>query len=117
MAEKEVKVGLVGFGTVGSGVAKILLEDADKIAAKTGIRLRLACVVDTDTESARPVKLPDGVLTDDLSKLLTDETIGIGIELIGGTTIAKSQRFSGDRQAVREQAVIYALEGVLAIYC
>ncbi len=89
MAEKSVKVGLVGFGTVGSGVAKILLADADAIAAKTHLRLELACVVDKDTESARPVKLPDGVLTNDLNKLLNNDSIQIGVELVGGTTIAK----------------------------
>jgi len=89
MSERIVKVGLVGFGTVGSGVAKLILEDADRIAAKTGIRLQLACVVDIDTESARPVKLPDGVLTDDLNRLLGDKTIEIGVEMIGGTDVAK----------------------------
>lgn len=89
MNEKIVKVGLAGFGTVGSGVAKLIIENADSIAAKTGIRLILACVVDIDIKSKRPVKLPDGVLTDDLNKLLNDNTIEIGIETVGGTTIAK----------------------------
>jgi len=46
-------------------------------------------VVDIDTESARPVKLPEGILTDDLNRLLQDKTIEIGIELVGGTDIAK----------------------------
>ena len=89
MSEQIVKVGLAGFGTVGSGVAKLITENADSIAAKTGIRPVLACVVDIDTKSKRPVKLPDGVLTDDLNKLLNDNTIQIGIETVGGTTIAK----------------------------
>ncbi len=89
MAEKLVKVGLVGFGTVGCGVAKLLLEEADSIAAKTGLRLQLACVVDTDTKSARPVKLPENILTDDLDKLLKDDTITVGVELVGGTDAAK----------------------------
>jgi homoserine dehydrogenase len=89
MAEKRVKIGLVGFGTVGSGVAKLLLEEADSIAAKTGLRLELACVVDTDIESARTVKLPAGVLTDDLDKLLKDDSVKIGVELVGGTDAAK----------------------------
>ena len=89
MDERIVKVGLVGFGTVGSGVAKLLLEDADSIAAKTSLRLKLACVVDIDTESPRPVKLPDGILTNDISKLLDDQTIQIGVELVGGTDAAK----------------------------
>ena len=89
MAEKIVKVGLVGFGTVGTGVAKLIIEDADSIAAKTGLRLELACVVDIDTKSARPVKLPDGILTDDLNRLLDDDTIHIGVEMIGGIDTAK----------------------------
>jgi len=89
MAEKQVKVGLVGFGTIGCGVAKLILQDADSIAAKTGLRLKLACVVDTDTESPRPVKLPDGILTNDINRLLNDDTIQIGVELVGGTDAAK----------------------------
>jgi homoserine dehydrogenase len=89
MAEEKVKVGLVGFGTVGCGVAKLILEQADSIAAKTSLRLELACVVDTDTKSPRPVKLPEGILTDDLGTLLNDDTIKIGAELVGGTDVAK----------------------------
>lgn len=89
MAEKIVKVGLVGFGTIGTGVVKLILEDVDSIAAKTGLRLELACVVDIDTETTRPVKLPKGVLTDDLNRLLKDDIIKIGVELVGGTDAAK----------------------------
>jgi len=63
MAERTVRVGLAGFGTVGTGVAKLIIEDGDSIAAKTGIRLELACVVDIDTKSKRPVKLPQGAMT------------------------------------------------------
>jgi len=89
MAERIVKVGLVGFGTIGSGVAKLITENADLIAAKTGIRLNLACVVDTDVTSERPVRLPDGILTNDLNRMLNDDTIRIGIETIGGTDTAR----------------------------
>jgi len=89
MKEKIVKVGLVGFGTVGSGVAKLIIEEANSIAAKTGLHLELACVVDIDTESPRPVKLPKGILTDDLNRLLDDDSIEIGVEMVGGTDAAK----------------------------
>jgi homoserine dehydrogenase len=89
MAEQVVRVGLVGFGTVGSGIAKIILEDADSIAARTGVRLELGCVVDIDMNSPRPVKLPPGVLTNDLDKLLKDDSIRIGVEMVGGTNAAK----------------------------
>ncbi len=89
MAERTVRVGLAGFGTVGTGVAKLIIEDGDSIAAKTGIRLELACVVDIDTKSKRPVTLPQGVLTDDLNELFGDDSIRIGVELIGGTDVAR----------------------------
>lgn len=89
MAQRIVKIGLVGFGTVGTGVAKLIVEDGDRIAAKTGIRLELACVVDVDTESSRGVELPEGVLTDDFGRLLGDESIEIGVETVGGTDAAK----------------------------
>ncbi|MFA5252172.1 MAG: homoserine dehydrogenase, partial [Phycisphaerae bacterium] len=89
MSEQVVKIGLVGFGTIGAGVAKLILRDGGAIAAKTGLRLKLACVVDTDTKSARPVKLPKGILTNNLDKLLKDDSIKIGIELVGGTKAAK----------------------------
>ncbi len=89
MAERTVKVGIVGFGTVGTGVAKILLEDADLIASKTGLRLELAYVVDVDTCSTRVVRLPEGILTDDLGRLLGDDSVEIAVETVGGTGIAK----------------------------
>lgn len=89
MAQKTVKIGLVGFGTVGTGAARILLENADNIEAKTGLRLELARVVDIDTKSPRDVKLADGVLTSDFNSLINDDSINIGVELVGGTGIAK----------------------------
>jgi len=89
MAERTVKIAIVGFGTIGSGVAKILLEDADYIEAKTGIRLVLARVVDIDTKSKRKVALPQGILIDNLNSVLEDKSIEIGVELIGGTKAAK----------------------------
>jgi homoserine dehydrogenase len=89
MTERAVKIGLVGFGTVGSGVVKLILEKADPIAAKTGLRLELGCVVDIDTRTPRPVKPPAGVLTNDLNVLLNDKNIKIGVELVGGTDAAK----------------------------
>jgi homoserine dehydrogenase len=113
MAEKLVKIGLVGFGTVGSGVAKLILEDADSIAAKTGLRLQLACVVDIDTKSPRQVELPEGVLTDDLNRLLDDDTIQIAIEMIGGTNIAKQVQL---KMLAAGKDVVTANKALLAEY-
>ena len=113
MAERSVKVGIAGFGTVGSGVAKLILEEADAIAAKTGIRLELACIVDIDTTSLRPVTLPDGILTNDLDRLLSDETITIGIETVGGTEVAKDVQL---RMLQAGKDVVTANKALLAEY-
>jgi len=89
MEHRIVKVGLVGYGIVGTGVARILSENAEEITARTGLRLELACVVDRDTTSPRDFDLPQGLLTDNLDTLLDDDSIDIALELVGGTTVAK----------------------------
>ena len=89
MDTKRVRVGLVGFGTVGSGVVKILQENGQEIAERTGIGLDLVCVADKDTTTPRAVTLPEGVLTNDIGQILNDKSIDIVIELVGGATFAK----------------------------
>jgi homoserine dehydrogenase len=113
MQEQIVKIGLVGFGTIGSGVVKLILQEADSIAAKTGLRLKLACVVDIDTKSQRAVKLPAGVLTNNLNKLLDDETIKIGVELVGGTRAAKQIQL---KMLAAGKDVVTANKALLAEY-
>jgi len=89
MSDKHIKVGMVGFGIVGTGVAKLLTENIETIEQKTGLKLELAAVVDLDTTTTREVNLPEGILSDDLDRILKDDSIQIGIELVGGTTVAK----------------------------
>lgn len=89
MNDKNIKIGMVGFGIVGTGVAKLLTENLDIIEQKTGLKLELAAVVDLDTTTERDVTLPDGILTDDLDSILKDDSIQIAVELVGGTTVAK----------------------------
>ena len=89
MDTKTCHVGLVGFGTVGTGVAKILLRNAAQLHAKTGIRVVLKRICDVDLTSDRGIAVPDGVLTNDLDAVLSDPEIEVVIELVGGTTVAK----------------------------
>jgi homoserine dehydrogenase len=89
MSQKTVKIGLIGFGTVGAGVAKILLEESGQILQKTGLNIELARIVDKDIKSQRPVKLPKGMLTKNLDALINDKSIDIAVELVGGTGFAK----------------------------
>ncbi len=89
MEEKKVKIGIVGFGTVGAGVVQLIQQQVETLAARTGLRLEVGCIVDTDTQRQRPVDFDKGLLTNDLDKLLKDDSIAIGVELVGGTTAAK----------------------------
>jgi homoserine dehydrogenase len=84
------KVAIVGFGTIGSGVARLLLEHKDRIAIRAGAPIELACVVDTDLRRPRNVTLPPGVLTDDLNQVTNNPEISVAVELVGGLEPART---------------------------
>lgn len=84
---KEIKVGIIGFGTVGAGVAANLLSNGDVIAKRTGVKLVLSKIADIDIKSDRGVKVPKKILTTDAMALIKE--VDVVVELVGGTTIAK----------------------------
>lgn len=86
---QKINVGLIGFGTVGTGVAKVLKENASVIKDKLGAEIVLKRIADKDITRDRGVRLDEGVLTTDAKALLEDPEISIIIELVGGTGIAK----------------------------
>jgi homoserine dehydrogenase len=88
MNGQRIKIALIGFGTVGSGVVRIIQKNAEHISRKTGLFLDLAHVVDTDLTRPRPVGLPEGLLHDDLERVLADKDVTVAVELVGGTTVA-----------------------------
>jgi homoserine dehydrogenase len=81
---KTTKVAIVGFGTIGSGVARLLLEHGDRIAQHAAQRLELVQVVDPDLTRSRNVVLPPGMLTNDLSKVLNNPEIAAVVQVVGG---------------------------------
>ncbi|MGB2706185.1 MAG: homoserine dehydrogenase [Candidatus Omnitrophota bacterium] len=86
---KVVNVGLIGFGTVGKGVAKALLSKKKILEAKTGVSVRLARIADKDLRSRRGVRVPKKLLTKDVNSVIKDKNIDIIVELIGGIHPAK----------------------------
>ena len=86
---RPVQIGLIGFGTVGSGVVRLLTEHGDRFRRRLGIPLILKRIVDLDLDRSRPVSAPPELLTDSLQEVLDDPEIDIIVELIGGTTAAK----------------------------
>jgi homoserine dehydrogenase len=84
------KVAIVGFGTVGSGVARLLTEQRARIRRRAGRSIELARVVDPDLTRPRNVELPAGLLTDSLAQVLDDPQIGVAVELVGGLEPART---------------------------
>ena len=84
---KEVKIGIIGFGTVGAGVVSCLLENGDVIARRTGVRLVLSRIADIDVKTDRKVNVPNEILTTDAMKLIDE--VDVVVELVGGTNKAK----------------------------
>jgi len=87
---KKIRVGLLGFGTVGSGTAKILLENKDVLDARLGAELELKWIGDLDVDSDRGVTVDRGVLTTDAKQVINDPEVDIIVELVGGYEPAKS---------------------------
>ena len=85
---KEIKVGLLGFGTVGSGLAEVLLLQAERLRRKTGASIRLCRVADIRIE-ALPPQFKDVELVRDADLIFKDPEIDIVVELIGGLSPAK----------------------------
>lgn len=86
---KEINIGLLGCGTVGTGVARILINNKDLIRARVGANLILKWVADLDVTTDRGLRFDDGVLTTDAFRVVEDPDIDIVVEMIGGQDVAK----------------------------
>lgn len=86
---EKIRVGLIGFGTVGNGLAKTLLTQRERLQKKIGIPIELSRVADINV-STLPAEYEDVVLSSDASDIINDPDIDIVVELIGGTEPAKS---------------------------
>jgi homoserine dehydrogenase len=81
---KIVKVGMIGFGTIGAGVAKILADNSEIIRQRLGAGVELVKVADLDITTDRGVKLAPDVLTTSADEVINHPDIDVVIELIGG---------------------------------
>lgn len=86
---KRIALGLIGFGTIGTGVVKLLQKNAALIRRRVGAQLVLKRIADLDITSARDVAVSQEVLTTDAAQVIEDADIDIVIELIGGIQPAK----------------------------
>jgi homoserine dehydrogenase len=86
----EISIGLIGFGTIGGGVVRILQESKDLLEARVGFPLKLKRIADVDLVSDRGVRVDRSILTADAREILDDPEISIVIELIGGYEPART---------------------------
>ncbi|MEG6510625.1 homoserine dehydrogenase [Desulforamulus ruminis] len=84
MEEKVIKIGLLGLGTVGCGVYKILEENKESIQQRAGIRLEVKKVLVRSLDKKRGVELPEAMLTTSLADIIEDPEIKIVVEVLGG---------------------------------
>lgn len=109
---KEIKVGIIGFGTVGAGVAANILQNSEVIAKRADVKLTLASIADLDITTDRGVKVPEGVLTTDAAETIRKSDIVV--ELVGGTTIAKKfilDAIAANKPVVTANKALLALHG------
>ncbi len=111
---KEVKIGILGLGVVGTGVAKILLEQNNLLTERTGIEFRLKTVVDLDWERDRGISLEGIKTATNIEELVDDPEIEIMVETMGGIEPAFSyvmRALAARKHVVTANKALIALKG------
>ena len=86
---KTINIGILGYGVVGAGVAKLLKEKKQLLESRTGAVLNLKTIADIDTTTDRGIDLGTTILVSDANIIIDDSNIDIIVETIGGETIAR----------------------------
>jgi homoserine dehydrogenase len=81
---ESIKIGLLGLGTIGYGVARILREKEKSIATQVGVPLIVAKALVRDSSKPRPAEMPEGVITSNPDDVLNDPEIAVIVEAMGG---------------------------------
>ena len=110
---KRINLGLIGFGTIGTWVVKLLQESIDLIQNRLGAKLILKKIADLDITTQRQVTVRKGLLTTEAKAILDDPAIDIVIELMGGYEPARSFMLEA---IAKKKHVITANKALLATY-
>lgn len=111
---KEIRIGLLGFGTIGTGVVKALQNNAELVSQRLGARLTLAKIADLDITTDRGVKVDPSLLTTNADEVVSGKDIDIVIELIGGYEPARSfvlKAIENGKHIVTANKALLALHG------
>lgn len=109
-----VRIGLLGCGTIGSGVVKLLRQNDDLLARRLGCPLELVAVVDRALTAANPLRIPTSMIADDPAAMVTRPDIDIVVELFGGVEPARSlilKAFAAGKDVVTANKLLLAEHG------
>ncbi|MDN8875486.1 homoserine dehydrogenase, partial [Staphylococcus aureus] len=81
---KELNVALLGLGTVGSGVVKIIEENREQIKETMNKNINIRHILVRDKSRQRPINVSNYNLTEDIDEILNDDSIDIVVEVMGG---------------------------------
>lgn len=109
--KKGIHIGLLGFGVVGSGVAQILHNHQEDLQYKLGVPVHIKKVLVRDLEKERKTHLDKELFTDNLDEVLSDDSIDLIVEVMGGTGFAKEAM---ERALLAGKGVVTANKDVMA---
>ncbi|MGD2127413.1 MAG: homoserine dehydrogenase, partial [Desulfobacteraceae bacterium] len=110
---QQVNVGILGFGTVGSGTVEILLKNQDLISSRVGSEIVIKKIADLDLQTDRGLSIDPGLLTTEAMEVIDDPEIRVVVELIGGLEKAKEYIL---KAMERGKHVVTANKALLAEY-
>ncbi|WAA12063.1 homoserine dehydrogenase [Fervidibacillus halotolerans] len=113
MGKKEVNIGLIGFGTVGTGVVRLVHAYQEDLYKQTGVSIHIERILIKDPLKERPLSVQHGLLTTDPSTLLNDPNIDIVIEVMGGIEPAKTYI---QKALEKGKHVVTANKDLMALY-
>jgi len=113
-SRKSITVGIIGFGTVGTGTARILIENAEIIRRRLGTLVTIKKISDLDIKRDRGISLKGVQLTTNAREVLNDPEIDIVVELIGGYKPAKEfilEAIKNGKHVVTANKALLAVHG------
>jgi homoserine dehydrogenase len=111
---KPIQVGLMGLGTVGSGVFKVLLRNQEEILRRAGRGIELAVVSRRDLERARAIVGDQASIVADAREIIANPDIDIVVELIGGCETARAlvmEAIAAGKHVVTANKALIAVHG------
>jgi homoserine dehydrogenase len=111
---KPIQVGLLGIGTVGSGVFTVLARNQEEIKRRAGRGIRIHTVADLNTQRAQELVKGQAEVVDDARKVIQNPEIDIVVELIGGYGIAKDlvlEAIAAGKHVVTANKALIAVHG------